>query len=195
MTHTPVPHADRDRSEEPDGYCTCDQRPSIDADHIAHQREWSERTFGPGMRLGVIDHIRKELLEVEADPTDLGEWVDVIILGLDGAWRAGHEPQAIIDAIKAKQARNEARTWPDWRNVPRDVAIEHVRTALDRARMERAQAEDAEMKGAPGGTRSGRRAAICARRSGCSGTPHPRRRLSLIGHPLTGAPSRCTMDT
>ena len=100
----------------------------IDAAHLAHQREWSGRTFGPGSRtLGVIDHIRKELDEIEADPADLGEWVDVIILGFDGAWRAGWQPQEVIDAIKAKQARNEARTWPDWRDLPDDQAIEHDR--------------------------------------------------------------------
>ena len=100
----------------------------IDAAHLAHQREWSERTFGPGTRtLGVLDHIRKELAEIEADPTDLAEWVDVIILAFDGAWRAGWEPQQIIDAIKAKQAKNEARTWPDWRTMSEDAAIEHDR--------------------------------------------------------------------
>lgn len=107
---------------------TTTQDAAINAAHLAHQREWSERTFGPGVRLGVIDHIRKELTEVEDDPTVLEEWVDVIILGFDGAWRAGHEAQAIIDAIKAKQAKNEARTWPDWRTASRDSAIEHVRT-------------------------------------------------------------------
>ena len=102
----------------------------IDADHLAHQREWSEETFGPGTRLlGVLDHIRKELAEIEADPTDLSEWVDVIILAFDGAWRAGWEPQQIIDAIKAKQAKNEARTWPDWRTMSADRAIEHDRSA------------------------------------------------------------------
>ena len=100
----------------------------IDAAHLAHQRELSEATFGPGARLhGVLDHIRKELLEIEADPTDLAEWVDVIILAFDGAWRAGWEPQEIIDAIKAKQARNEARVWPDWRTMSPDKAIEHDR--------------------------------------------------------------------
>lgn len=102
---------------------------TIDAIHLANQRDWSERTFGPGPRLrGVLDHIRKELKEIEADPTDLGEWVDVIILAFDGAWRAGHEPQQIIDAVKAKQAKNEAREWPDWRTMSEDVAIGHVRT-------------------------------------------------------------------
>ena len=105
----------------------------IDAAHLAHQREWSEATFGPGSRLhGVLDHIRKELGEIEADPTDLSEWVDVIILAFDGAWRAGWEPQEIINAIKAKQAKNEARTWPDWRTMSADQAIEHDRSGEDR---------------------------------------------------------------
>ena len=102
----------------------------IDADHLAHQREWSRETFGPGRRLlGVLDHIRKELAEIEADPTDLAEWVDVIILAFDGAWRAGWEPQQIIDAIKAKQSKNEGRTLPDWRTMSADQAIEHDRAA------------------------------------------------------------------
>lgn len=101
----------------------------IDAAHIARQREWSQRTFGPGRRTnGILDHITKELEEVRADPTDLYEWVDIMILAFDGAWRAGHEPQEIIEAIKAKQARNEMRTFPDWRKFTEDVAIEHDRS-------------------------------------------------------------------
>lgn len=100
----------------------------IDADHLTRQQGWSERTFGPGPRTrGVIDHIRKELVEIEADPLDLMEWVDVVILALDGAWRAGHAPQAIVDAIVAKQTKNEGRVWPDWRTRSEDEAIEHVR--------------------------------------------------------------------
>lgn len=76
---------------------------------------------------GVCHHIRKELIEVEASGGDLKECVDVIILGLDGAWRSGAAPQEIIAAIVAKQAKNEARTWPDWRTVDPTKAIEHVR--------------------------------------------------------------------
>ena len=103
----------------------------IDAAYLAHQREWSLATFGPGDRLrGVLDHIRKELQEIEADPTDVNEWIDVVILALDGAWRAGWEPQEIIDAIVAKQARNEAREWPDWRTMSANEAIEHIRTPV-----------------------------------------------------------------
>jgi Protein of unknown function (DUF550) len=96
--------------------------------HLQRQRTWSERTFGPGQRTqGVIDHIKKELREIEADPADIGEWIDVVALALDGAWRAGYSPEEIIAALAAKQARNEARKWPDWRTQPHDRAIEHVR--------------------------------------------------------------------
>ena len=96
--------------------------------HIRRQREWSRRTFGPGERAkGVVAHIRKELVEIEAAPADLEEWVDVILLALDGAWRAGYTPEEIAAAIEAKQTKNEGRQWPDWRTAPKDKAIEHVR--------------------------------------------------------------------
>lgn len=106
---------------------------AVDADHLDRQRAWSVDTFGPGHRvLGVLDHIRKELAEIEATPTDVTEWADLIILGLDGALRAGHDPQVILDAIAAKQATNEARDWPDWRTADPNKAIEHVRTEVTR---------------------------------------------------------------
>lgn len=100
----------------------------IDAAHLSRQREFSLATFGPGARTeGVLDHIAKELDEIRSTPTDISEWVDVIILAFDSAWRAGWEPQQILDAIVAKQHRNEARTWPDWRTADPSKAIEHVR--------------------------------------------------------------------
>jgi hypothetical protein len=80
---------------------------------------------------GITDHIRKELLEIEAEPYDLAEWVDVIVLAFDGAWRAGWEPREIIEAIKAKQKKNEERVWPDWRLRSEDEAIEHVKEGPD----------------------------------------------------------------
>lgn len=96
--------------------------------HLQRQRDFSERTFGPGPRAaGVVDHIRKELREIEENPGDLAEWIDVAILALDGAWRTGATAAQIIDALVAKQAKNEARTWPDWRSAPADKAIEHDR--------------------------------------------------------------------
>lgn len=96
--------------------------------HLHRQREWSGKTFGPGSRAqGVIDHIRKELCEIEENPTDLTEWIDVVILALDGAWRSGAWPDQIIAALQAKQTKNEARKWPDWRTADPNKAIEHVK--------------------------------------------------------------------
>lgn len=98
--------------------------------HIRRQIAFSERTFGPGPRTtGVLDHIRKELLEVEAAPHDLEEWIDVLMLALDGAWRSGATPEQIIAQLVAKQTKNERRKWPDWRTAPPDKAIEHNRDA------------------------------------------------------------------
>ena len=96
--------------------------------HLVRQRAWSEQTFGPGERtVGIVDHIQKELAEILANPNDLSEWINVIILALDGAWRIGYSPDDIITALVAKQAKNEARTWPDWREAELGKAIEHVR--------------------------------------------------------------------
>lgn len=48
----------------------------------------STQTRGPGDRQrGVCEQIRKELADIEADPDDLDESIDVVILVLDGAWR------------------------------------------------------------------------------------------------------------
>lgn len=109
--------------------------------HLYRQRAFSRATFGPGHRTaGVVDHIRKELKEIEkvdADPFAhkpediLPEWVDVILLALDGAWRSGATPEEIVEAIQAKQNKNELRDWPDWRKAPKGKAIEHVRGKHD----------------------------------------------------------------
>ena len=89
---------------------------------------WSERTFGPGLRTkGIIDHITKELKEIEEQPLDLSEWIDIVNLALDGSWRAGYSSEQIINELITKHIRNEHRTWPDWRTSDPDKAIEHVK--------------------------------------------------------------------
>lgn len=98
--------------------------------HLHRQRAFSLKAFGPESRAkGVVAHIRKELTEIEADPTDLTEWIDVALLAFDGAWRAGHTPEEIVVAFNAKLAKNEAREWPDWRTRSGDEPIEHVKPA------------------------------------------------------------------
>jgi hypothetical protein len=131
--------------EAPEGAAPAGATAPFDfAAHLRRQREFSERTFGPGARTqGVVDHIRKELTEILAKPDDLSEWADVVILGLDGFWRAGASPEQIIAALVAKQTKNEGRKWPDWRTAPAGKAIEHDRSS------EAAPAVSREAEGAP----------------------------------------------
>lgn len=100
----------------------------IDDAYLTKQRNWSRETFGPAPRLnGVLDHITKELQEIREAPHDPEEWADLLILAFDGALRAGIYPQEIIDAVHAKFEKNTQRAWPDWKAMPDDVAIEHIR--------------------------------------------------------------------
>jgi len=97
-------------------------------EHIKQQRDWSSKTFGPHNRWqGVVDHIRKELTEVEKDPSDIMEWIDIVILAIDGAWRQGYSPEEISGALSDKMMLNQHRNWPDWRSMPANKAIEHAR--------------------------------------------------------------------
>jgi hypothetical protein len=100
--------------------------------YLQRQRDWSERTFGPGARSQmVVDHARKELAEIEADPGDLREWIDLIMLALDGAWRTGAHLLEITSGLQSKLAINEGRDWPDWRTADPNRAIEHKRCDCD----------------------------------------------------------------
>lgn len=100
---------------------------------MVSQIEWSSRTFGPAMRTGgILKHIAKELAEIEASPRDLSEWIDVVILALDGYWRHGGRPETIMRDLNAKAAINHGRTYP----VPtsEDEPCKHMRPAVPEPR-------------------------------------------------------------
>jgi Protein of unknown function (DUF550) len=97
--------------------------------YYERQIKWSCETFGPNLRTkGVIQHISKELKEVEANPHDLSEWADIIILAMDGFWRHGGKADDLLPTLIAKQKKNIARVWPDWRTMSEDSAIENDRS-------------------------------------------------------------------
>lgn len=99
-------------------------------DYITRHRAWSETTFGTGARVGgLLTHIQKECEEIRANPTDLEEWIDVIILAIDGAWRSGHSPTEIASMLEFKLGKNQSRAWKvsDDPNIPN----EHVRVEED----------------------------------------------------------------
>ena len=90
------------------------------------QRLWSLVTFGPDRRtVGLAKHIQKELLEIQADPDDVREWIDVIILAIDGYWRHGGRPEELAQMLQEKQRINIDRAWPA--PLPEDQPTEHLR--------------------------------------------------------------------
>lgn len=103
--------------------------------YIEDQIVISMRAFGPttdpraGTRLaGILEHMRREMIEIMDAPTDPLEWADMIILAIDGAWRQGITPDELATALVAKQFSNCRRAWPDWRTSSPDEPIEHIRS-------------------------------------------------------------------
>lgn len=93
-------------------------------EYIIVQKSWSMKTFGKSRRtIGICEHIKKELIEIAAKPYDLFEWIDIVILALDGAWRAGYTAKEITAALREKQQINFARMWEA--NHDENKAIEH----------------------------------------------------------------------
>lgn len=107
-------------------------------EHLHRQAVFSKATFGPGPRTeGVLDHISKEMDEVRKAKIKSDEWVDMVILSLDGLLRSIKDQYpgfnfeqvaySAVEKIKSKQSINEKRDWPDWRTSDPNKAIEHVK--------------------------------------------------------------------
>lgn len=95
-------------------------------EYLSRQKAWSRPTFGDGFRTeGICRHIEKELAEIRAEPLALEEWIDVIILALDGFWRHGGTPASLRRLLESKQTKNFNRKWPSIQ--PEDQPVEHIR--------------------------------------------------------------------
>ena len=67
---------------------------------VTQQREFSAGAFRPGSRkVGVANHILEECNEAQSQPDDLSEWVDLMLLSLDAAWRSGLSASEIARRI------------------------------------------------------------------------------------------------
>lgn len=94
-------------------------------DFYSRRWEWSLHTFGPGPRtLGLTRHIRKELREIEAEPQKAEEWVDVVMLAMDGLARLGYTGEQVIQFLRAKHHINTNRKW---NRASQDEPAEHRR--------------------------------------------------------------------
>lgn len=97
-------------------------------------RLWMNNTFGSDEERGAetwrgtLAHAKLEMAEIEASRgKDLEEWVDLIMLSMASAIRAGFSPAEIAKGIQDKHMKNTTRNWPDWRTMDPDQPIEHIR--------------------------------------------------------------------
>jgi len=99
-------------------------------DHISLSKKvFGDNTFRTGRsHKGLIEHIKKELDEIDQDPTDLYEWIDVIILAIDGAWRAGFTAEDVDLALFRKQTVNFNRIYPEHDKSGKEP-VEHIRNS------------------------------------------------------------------
>ena len=103
------------------------QGPSF-AKAIHRQRNWSREAFGEGRDTSyILQHILKEVGEIKEDPTDIEEWVDVMILAMHGAWRSGASPEEIVAIFETKMLKNEMRRWPSAEDQVPGKPIEHIK--------------------------------------------------------------------
>jgi dCMP deaminase len=82
---------------------------------------WQAATFPRATPASVAEHLRREVAELAADPTDTSELADVVFLAIGLAYELGVDLKQIV---AAKLTVNMARTWgkPD-----ADGVVEHVR--------------------------------------------------------------------
>lgn len=99
---------------------------------LRDQEEFSTKTFGPQYNpKRVLNHLKKEVVEVEENIGSLEEWTDIAILALEGARRSGATNEQIMQAMRAKLEKNKKRVWPDWRESSGDDPICHVKGIND----------------------------------------------------------------
>ena len=74
---------------------------------------WANSQFGDrtGNPFGVLNHLHRELIELENNPTDVEEMADVMMLTIEIAAIMGWTMTDVFDATLMKLARNKKRTW------------------------------------------------------------------------------------
>ena len=73
---------------------------------------FQRRNFPNQTLAAKLEHLRREVVELQASPTDLSEWADVLILFLGSANKAGLAATELIAIAHEKMAINEKRQWP-----------------------------------------------------------------------------------
>ena len=84
---------------------------------------FTDTVFSGGTARAKALHLAEEAKEAAADPADIIEWADCMILLLDGARKAGFTTHDLYQAVLRKMDINYKRKWgaPDADGVVRHV--------------------------------------------------------------------------
>ena len=85
--------------------------------------DWAEKTFPQRTNHSILTHLRRELDEIEANPDDVEEWADAMLLFLHGLRERKIDLKHLIVALDIKFEKNKKRKWgtPDEHGV-----VEHL---------------------------------------------------------------------
>ena len=93
---------------------------------LIKNQNWSKQTFGTGKRTkGIIKHIKRELEEIQDKPEDYKEWIDIILLAMDGYWRHGGDVVNLPIHLDDKQKINFNRVYPY--PISEDEPSQHIK--------------------------------------------------------------------
>ena len=101
-------------------------RPSVlTLDRVIREvNEWQAVTFPRATPASVVEHLRREVAELVADPTDTSELADVVFLAVGLAYELGVD---LATVVAQKLAVNRARTW----GKPDEFGcVEHIRDGV-----------------------------------------------------------------
>ena len=84
---------------------------------------FTDKVFSGGTARAKALHLSEEAKEAAADPGDIIEWADCMILLLDGARKAGFTTDDLHQAVLRKMEINYKRKWgkPDADGVVRHI--------------------------------------------------------------------------
>jgi len=116
-------------------------------DLVNRQRAWSTAQFGETVPIDrILNHITEEVAEVKAEPGTLHNWIDIVLLAFDGAWRAGHSPKEVVQAIQDVQVRNIMREWLDTKDLLPGQPNSHKLSQAERIKKGELTEEEARLE-------------------------------------------------
>jgi hypothetical protein len=99
-------------------------------DLVEDNSAWSQATFGSDAErgpIGALKHLEEEAREAQAEPTDILEYADCLLLLLDATRRAGWSVEDLVNAAYDKMKVNKTRTFI---KAPPDQPSHHLANGI-----------------------------------------------------------------